>query len=138
MWCALPWAPLKPCRWAGCPELTKDRFCPQHQKQDWKRQDSERVRVYDYQSSYWRRLRAQVLQQEPLCRLCLNAHPRRLRPAEEVDHIVDVRDGGSDQRSNLQALCRRCHSRKTILHLGLPGHGSDPLIAGKRPRPRGR
>ena len=33
----------------------------------------------------------------------------------EVDHITRIDEGGSNERSNLQALCRNCHGRKTVL-----------------------
>jgi 5-methylcytosine-specific restriction protein A len=33
--------------------------------------------------------------------------------AQDVDHKVPLRDGGTHHWSNLQALCHRCHSRKT-------------------------
>ena len=32
--------------------------------------------------------------------------------ALEVDHIISVKDGGSDEDSNLQALCYRCNMKK--------------------------
>jgi 5-methylcytosine-specific restriction endonuclease McrA len=31
----------------------------------------------------------------------------------EVDHIVELQDGGKDEYSNLQALCCNCHAEKT-------------------------
>jgi len=34
----------------------------------------------------------------------------------ECDHVVEIRDGGSDCWSNLQALCSTCHARKTRSH----------------------
>jgi len=34
----------------------------------------------------------------------------------EVDHIVEIADGGEDVSSNLQALCPPCHKRKTKLN----------------------
>jgi 5-methylcytosine-specific restriction protein A len=54
----------------------------------------------------WARLRAQVLAEEPQCRLCG-------APATEVDHIQAKAFGGTDDRSNLQALDTACHKRKT-------------------------
>jgi 5-methylcytosine-specific restriction protein A len=64
----------------------------------------------------WRRLRAEVLAGEPLCRLCRKeGAPPTL--ATEVDHIIPTR-GESDpkhyDRDNLQPLCKTHHSRKTI------------------------
>ena len=55
----------------------------------------------------WRRLRAEVLDDEPLCRVCG-------RIATDVDHIRPKRRGGSDDRSNLQPLCKAHHSAKTL------------------------
>lgn len=51
-------------------------------------------------------MRSQVLAEQPIC-LCG-------APATEVDHIVPLRRGGTDLRSNLVGLCKPCHSRKTI------------------------
>jgi 5-methylcytosine-specific restriction endonuclease McrA len=31
----------------------------------------------------------------------------------EVDHIKEIRHGGTDDLANLQVLCHRCHARKT-------------------------
>ena len=36
-----------------------------------------------------------------------------LPPTFEIDHIVEIRDGGVDEYHNLQALCPNCHSLKT-------------------------
>ena len=35
-----------------------------------------------------------------------------LPPTFKIDHIVELRDGGKDERSNLQALCPNCHALK--------------------------
>jgi hypothetical protein len=35
------------------------------------------------------------------------------RPSSQVDHIQPKNQGGSDDRANLQGLCRHCHSAKT-------------------------
>ncbi|MEG9303316.1 HNH endonuclease signature motif containing protein [Psychrobacter celer] len=34
-------------------------------------------------------------------------------PATDVDHIINKAKGGSDDPSNLQSLCRKCHRSKT-------------------------
>lgn len=63
-----------------------------------------KARQYDER---WRRIRAQTLLAEPLCRLCLSAG--RTVPATVVDHIKPLADGGTHESSNLQPLCKRCH-----------------------------
>ena len=37
-------------------------------------------------------------------------------PDFEVDHIIEIQDGGQDVSENLQALCAACHSEKTRLN----------------------
>jgi len=61
----------------------------------------------------WRRLRAQVLAEEPLCRFCQERG--QLTPAQEVDHIETIADRPDLRldRSNLRPLCTPCHSRRT-------------------------
>jgi hypothetical protein len=39
-----------------------------------------------------------------------------LPPTFEVDHIVEIQDGGRDVADNLQALCVACHRDKTRLN----------------------
>ena len=58
----------------------------------------------------WRKLRAAVLREHPLCALC------RTATATEVDHRDD--DPTNNERSNLSALCKPCHSRKTNVDRG--------------------
>jgi HNH endonuclease/Helix-turn-helix domain len=85
---------------------------------------SDAMRAYAVERGYgsqWRRLREWVLAREPLCRACLAQG--RTEPATDVDHIVARSRGGSDEPSNLQALCASCHARKTASEDG--GFGRD-------------
>lgn len=68
----------------------------------------------------WRRLRLMVLRDEPLCREC--TRDGRTTPAAEVDHI----DGNVHNLAldNLQPLCKRCHSAKTVREQGGLGHAA--------------
>ncbi len=59
----------------------------------------------------WQRIRKAVLTHEPLCRLCLAAGITQ--QAAEVDHIIPLHLGGTDEQSNLQPLCFLCHQFKT-------------------------
>lgn len=62
----------------------------------------------------WGRLRALVLDDEPLCRRCYEHG--RITAATDVDHIDN--DASNNERSNLQGLCHECHSRKTAEDMG--------------------
>jgi 5-methylcytosine-specific restriction endonuclease McrA len=44
------------------------------------------------------------------CRIC----HQLLDYTYEIDHIVPVFKGGSNNQDNLQALCRNCHGKKTL------------------------
>lgn len=46
-----------------------------------------------------------------LCREC--SRHGRVTAAKHVDHVVRKADGGTDDESNLQALCVPCHEAKT-------------------------
>ena len=88
----------------------------------------------------WRKLRGVVLREQPICRAC------QMAPASEVDHVLPKRDGGTDDRGNLQGLCKPCHSSKTarevytdggagsrvVLVCGPPGSGKSTYVAWAR------
>ena len=44
------------------------------------------------------------------CKNCKNI----LEATYEIDHIIALEDGGSNNIDNLQALCRNCHGKKTM------------------------
>jgi 5-methylcytosine-specific restriction enzyme A len=54
----------------------------------------------------WRNTRARVLYRDRWT--CQQCGAR----ADHVDHITPVRFGGTDEESNLQALCERCNLAK--------------------------
>jgi 5-methylcytosine-specific restriction protein A len=84
------------CMYPGCPnKVYKGRYCDKHKiNTNWFRNNAG-----------WKRIRQQVLEEEPRCRYCG-------AEAKEVDHITPLPIGTSE-RYNLQALCKRCHSIKT-------------------------
>jgi 5-methylcytosine-specific restriction endonuclease McrA len=43
----------------------------------------------------------------------------------EVDHVHEVFDGGESKEENLQALCHKCHLKKTLLSKFKRNHGSE-------------
>ena len=66
-----------------------------------------------YLSVAWRRFRAWYIANHPLCELCLEDNDRAEK-AVIVDHVLELKDGGKPlDESNVQALCRLCHARKT-------------------------
>lgn len=68
-----------------------------------------------YQSKAWRSLRRYKIQMNPLCEICANKYDM-LVPAEEIDHIVAIKDNGPKLAyNNLQSLCRSCHSKKSVM-----------------------
>jgi len=60
----------------------------------------------------WRRLREAVLKRDGyLCQPC--KREGRITEATEVDHLVNLAEGGTDDSSNLQGICAGCHKVKT-------------------------
>ena len=82
----------------GCHRLVMSgRYCQRHQ-----------VNTATYRSTAeWRRIRAIVIMEEPICR-AVGCN----EPSTEVDHIIPLPEG-THRRWNLQALCKSCHSAKT-------------------------
>ena len=75
------------------------------------------VRPNSHQRGYnrkWRTFREGFLKRNPMCVHC--EARGIITPANEVDHIIPHR--GDKQRfwdfDNLAALCKPCHSRKTL------------------------
>lgn len=91
--------------------------------------DADKSRTLKLNGSAWQKLRASVLQGEPLCRHCAARGLTVL--ATDVDHM----NGADDNRlESLQPLCHECHSRKTARDQGkrvaygcdASGHPADP------------
>ena len=100
-----------------CPNLTYTAFCDEH-KENSKvyaktagiERKSANSRGYNYQ---WQKARKEFLNLHPLCVSC--QREGRIVPANVVDHITPHK--GNKQLfwdvNNWQALCTRCHNRKT-------------------------
>lgn len=56
------------------------------------------------------RKRAVAAQQDWRCAGCAEM----LEATYEVDHVIELQDGGTNEIENLTALCRNCHGRKTL------------------------
>lgn len=64
----------------------------------------------------WSVIQREILERDARTCASCGLHQFRDDVAVEVDHIVELRDGGSfADRSNLQVLCVHCHQVKTTL-----------------------
>ncbi len=61
------------------------------------------------------------LHHNPLCAECLRHG--RFSAAQEVDHIIPLWKGGTEDESNLQGLDRACHKLKTLRELAERNRG---------------
>ena len=140
---------MKPLRYAccgsaGCSRLSilPRTLCPEHEADAKQRAKEEaqryaaRLREHQhreraawahlYTDPRWLRLRANFLTHNPLCCIC----DRFGLPAaaDEVDHVQPHRGdlGLFFDRSNLQALCKPCHSRKTADEVRAARDNADP------------
>ena len=66
--------------------------------------DADPRRTIPLNSAAWRKLRASVLAEQPLCAMCDH-------PANVVDHANG--NPGDNSRRNLVSLCEPCHNHKT-------------------------
>ena len=76
-----------------------------------KRRGSRHARGY---GSEWEKKRIRILKRDRhLCQCEECTKLSRIRPASEVDHIVNKAEGGTDDDSNLQSINADCHKLKT-------------------------
>lgn len=65
-----------------------------------------------YNSWAWRKLRKLFLDKNPLCKHC--EENDEVVKATVADHILPINSGGERlDEENLQALCERCHNKKS-------------------------
>jgi 5-methylcytosine-specific restriction protein A len=116
---------LRRCVHPGCVILVTRGLCRAHAKSEQRERDlkngSPTSRGYN---SKWVRASKAFLREHPLCACeqCMSGQ-LRVTPATVVDHI---RPHKGDQKlfwdkSNWQAMAKRCHDRKTALHDGALG-----------------
>ncbi|EIL2908431.1 HNH endonuclease [Vibrio sp. Vb2110] len=104
----------RPCRHPHCAGLTLDKsgYCDKHRHTGWEVHQAGRSRHQRGYGSDWDKLRTRILRRDKyLCQCCLRGG--RAVPARDVDHIIAKEHGGTDEDSNLEALCRPCHKAKT-------------------------
>ncbi len=99
----MPRRPMRPCPSPGCHILVRGgERCPVHGRDD---RPSSHKRGY---GKPWRVIRDAYLTKHPWCER-KDCH----KGATDVDHIVSRSKGGTDDDSNLMALCHSHHSHKT-------------------------
>lgn len=85
-----------------------NRECPRHPREPrpaWRTTaGTKQSRGYDATHDHLRRT---ILAQHPICQECAT------HAATIADHIVNQKRGGTNTLDNYQALCTRCHKRKT-------------------------
>ena len=80
---------------------------PQHRPLGWRPAAKHRDPAHRrYHTRAWEQVRRLVIARDGgLCTLCR-------RPGNTVDHLREVRDGGTDEMGNLRLLCAACHNRR--------------------------
>lgn len=109
--------PKTPCRAVGCPALVErsDKgYCSKHahHRHSWHSRQAGKTTTERGYGQAWRKLRQQVMARDGyLCQVC--KRQGRLTEAQAVDHIINKASGGTDELTNLQAICHACHKAKT-------------------------
>lgn len=103
----MPVRSKKPCSHPGCGALVQppDNRCPRHPylAPPKKRDEADRF----YTRAPWREIRAKALAfYGEKCGKCGTLEDL------VVHHVKERRDGGSDELSNLEVVCGRCHNRE--------------------------
>lgn len=114
----MPPRPKRPCNKPGCKELTTERFCEAHKKQDHRNYNQQRGTTE--QQGYgktWRKVRQQVLNHEPLCRRCVADGV--IKQADLVHHVD--RNPWNNDISNLEPLCVAHHNAEHGSERSRPG-----------------
>ena len=118
----MPYKPKRPCKYNGCGRLCEnntstsrsvEQYCAEH-KQEANKTYNKYQRDPASNKRYgraWKRIRDRYIKSHPLCEECRKQG--KLTPAEEVHHILPLSKGGDNEKSNLMALCKSCHSRIT-------------------------
>ena len=108
----MPRFPNHPGSHPGCPRLVPrgKKYCDEHAALHPEESRPAAPRGYD---ARWRKARRRYLEKHPLCVMCMK--DGRYVRATDVDHIVPHRGDPVLfwDEGNWQALCHRCHSRKT-------------------------
>jgi len=117
----MPQRAKRVCQRPGCGRLCDGRYCTDHLDQvDQASKLFDAARGSSASRGYgrrWRRLSAYIIARDPLCqiaKLCTADYPGQLpAPSQCADHVRPRNQGGTDEESNLEGACFRCHNWKT-------------------------
>ena len=102
----MPLMPMKQCSWPGCPNITRNGRCQDHEKTYAKQSDDRResatARGYDHR---WRMIAVRKLAESPLCERC---HAKGKIVAAVLVHHRD-HNQRNNNNSNHESLCVACH-----------------------------
>ncbi len=98
---------MRVCNVPGCPTLTDQPRCPDHQQQAERERGTARQRGY---GTKWQVTRRRYLKRHPIC-----CEPDCMRLATDVDHIDGLGPLGprGHDPANLRAYCHPHHSQRT-------------------------
>ena len=108
-------AAKRPCTYPGCGVLVQGASrCEAHvARGTGSFKDPERgTRQQRGYGAEWQRTRQRILVRDNgMCCPCMREG--RVQQAQQVDHIVNKAEGGSDDDANLQSICVPCHRAKS-------------------------
>jgi 5-methylcytosine-specific restriction protein A len=104
----MPTAPLRTCSYPNCGALVVRGRCAAHETGAWRGDSPAPPRI---RGRKLQRLRDRLFSQQPLCVLCVAKGRTTL--ATIRDHIVPLAEGGMDDNTNVQAICKDCSDAKT-------------------------
>jgi 5-methylcytosine-specific restriction protein A len=114
----MPYAPPRPCNFAGCPKKQHAAYCELHRKQRSREyEQSRKGHQAAYANPQWQRARSAALKRDDyVCQRCLKEDDRVV-PATQVHHIEKFNKDGWQtdplfiDLSNLESICASHHSR---------------------------
>lgn len=102
----------RPCVMCGARALPGTNRCALHPAP--KQTEADRLAAAPYRRSYSSaEYRANRERRHELAGGRCEACGVRLGPGWECDHILPLKDGGTDELGNLRCRCRACHQAKT-------------------------
>lgn len=107
----MPVSAPKPCSQPGCGALVRDGSgrCSKHPREAWSKKPDAPKRVTGRKLQA---MRYRLFTSNPLCVECERLG--RVTLATQRDHIKPLAEGGTDDDSNVQGLCRDCHDGKSL------------------------